>query len=188
MIGSLRTALVVAFAAGSLGACASVRNTLDPEANPGPCPGAVALHDASRRVDFAAPDEVFRNVAHTAEIVGVSTLCTYRGGDPIVADVTIDFGFGRGPAAQSGSQRYQYFVAVTRKDLAILDRQTFEVEVDFRGQDRVFKTVELDDIIIPRADENVSGTNFEIIVGLELTPEQIEFNRQGKRFRVDAGT
>ena len=42
-------------------------------------------------------------------------------------------------------------------------------------------------ISIPRADGSISGVNFEVVVGFELTPEQLEFNRAGKRFRLDAG-
>jgi hypothetical protein len=29
--------------------------------------------------------------------------------------------------------------------------------------------------------------NFEVIVGFELTDEQLELNRSGSRFRLDAG-
>ena len=42
-------------------------------------------------------------------------------------------------------------------------------------------------ITIPRAKAGTSGENFEIIVGFVLTPEQREFNTQGKRFRVSVG-
>ena len=36
-------------------------------------------------------------------------------------------------------------------------------------------------------DAKVSGTNFELLVGFDVTPEMADFNRQGKRFRPDAG-
>jgi hypothetical protein len=42
-------------------------------------------------------------------------------------------------------------------------------------------------IEIPRANKDIAGSNFEVLVGFELTPEQLDFNRNGKRFRVDAG-
>jgi hypothetical protein len=51
----------------------------------------------------------------------------------------------------------------------------------------VTRTEEIDRIVIPRATADTSGENFEILVGLELTPEQLAFNRAGKRFRLDAG-
>jgi len=51
----------------------------------------------------------------------------------------------------------------------------------------VYMTESLNRITIPRATETTSGTNFEIIVGFDLTPEQIAWNRAGQRFRVNAG-
>ena len=50
----------------------------------------------------------------------------------------------------------------------------------------VTRTEHIDRITIPRANAEVSGANFEILVGLELTPEQLQFNRDGKRFRISA--
>lgn len=55
------------------------------------------------------------------------------------------------------------------------------------GKNRVTITERINKITIPRANAGTSGENFEIIVGFILTPEQREFNIQGKRFRVSAG-
>ena len=57
------------------------------------------------------------------------------------------------------------------------------------GKDRVVTTGETTQITIPRKDDTVSGANFEILVGFEVTPQMAEFNRQGSRFTVtSAGT
>jgi len=86
------------------------------------------------------------------------------------------------------SQIYEYFVAVTRKNIDVINKQTFPIQVTFpAGKDRVSVTERVDKIVIPRATEGTSGENFEIIVGFELTPEQRAFNADGKRFRVSAG-
>ena len=45
----------------------------------------------------------------------------------------------------------------------------------------------IEQITIPRADAKVSGGNFEVLVGFDVTPEMAAFNREGKRFRVNAG-
>ena len=67
-------------------------------------------------------------------------------------------------------------------------RKVFPIEVTFRpGEDRIYLQEEIDEITIPRATEETAGDNFEIIVGFELTPEQLAWNRTGQRFRVDAG-
>ena len=48
-------------------------------------------------------------------------------------------------------------------------------------------TETIDAISIPRFDEGTSGANFEILVGFELSEEELAFNRSGQRFRVAAG-
>ena len=40
-------------------------------------------------------------------------------------------------------------------------------------------TEEIERIEIPRANNEVSGENFEVLVGFELTPEQLALQRQG---------
>ena len=52
----------------------------------------------------------------------------------------------------------------------------------------VSRTEHINRIVIPRANADISGENFEILVGFDLTPEQLQFNRDGRRFRIDAAT
>ena len=33
-----------------------------------------------------------------------------------------------------------------------------------------------------------SGANFEVLVGFDVTPQMAAFNRDGKRFRLNAGS
>jgi len=96
--------------------------------------------------------------------------------------------FGRGPVANGSTHTYNYFVAVTRKNIAVIEKQYFPVAITFPpGVDIMTKTERIDEIVIPRAKETTSGANFEIIVGYELTQAQKDFNEAGKRFRVSAG-
>jgi len=174
-----------------LAGCQSVRDSLgDPEPNPGPCPSALSLYDAHRYVDVRGDELIYENVGFTGEILNVASLCRYTDRDarPIEAELAVRMAFGRGPAADASTHTYRYFVAVTRTDSAVIDKQVYDIPVTFpRGQDRVVVTETFERIAIPRANETTSGANFEIIVGFELTESQIEFNRSGLRFRVDAG-
>ncbi|MGD2132338.1 MAG: hypothetical protein PVI23_06055 [Maricaulaceae bacterium] len=175
------------FGAAGLSACNSL--SMSDEPNAGPCPNAFALHDAARIVEFADPaaEEDFENVAFTAEVQSVRSLCRYVGDNPIDADVFVEIGFGRGPAAEERSETYNMWVAVTRTDVAVLEKSYFPITVRFgRNEDRVYREERIPNVIIPRAGESTSGSNFEILVGFELTPEQLEFNRLGKRFTLDA--
>ncbi len=171
--------------------CQSVRDRLgDREPNPGPCPNALALYDAHRLVEMNGPELDYDNVGFTAEILNVVGRCRYTDQrvSPIDMEVGVRMAFGRGPAAVGTSKTYQLFVAVTRTDSAVIDRQVFPVTVEFeRGQDRVEVIEEFAPITIPRATPSTSGSNFEVLLGFELTDEQLQFNRDGLRFRVNAG-
>ena len=180
------------FGALALAGCQSTADALrigeGGERNSGPCPRAFALYDAARIVEFRGGQEAFANVGFTGEIAQVRSLCRYVGERPITGDIEIDFNLGRGPSASGDSATYQYWVAVTRKNLAVINKQTFPLTVTFpAGEDRVSVTETIDEYVIPRATETTSGENFEIIVGFEVTPEQRAFNADGRRFRVTAG-
>ena len=185
----MRSFAILAAAAVMLTSCETVANVIrDPIPNIGPCPSALSLYDAHRIVELDGGEVRFENVGFTGEILNIRSLCSYYGERPIVANLELDMAFGRGPAADGDTHTYEYFVAVTRRDIAVIEKQVFPITVRFAaGEDRVFLTETIDAISIPRATEGTSGTNFEIIAGFELTPEQLAFNRSGQRFRVGAG-
>jgi hypothetical protein len=178
----LATALFAA-AAMVLTGCASKKARLAREANPAPCPNIMILKDASRLIEFNG-EERAEDIAYTAEMVDVSSTCRYFADEPINAGVTIDLAFGRGPKADSDKKVFTYFVAVTRKDAEVIAKKEFQIPVEF-SDDRPIRVeqVDIDRVHIPRAGDNVSGTNFEIIVGLSLTPQQAIFNRSGKSLK-----
>lgn len=161
----------------------------DNRRNVGPCPLMGVLYDSARIVQFADPtQERYSNIEFTGEFQDVRGFCRYLSDDPITMSMEIDMAFGRGPASTSERRTYRYWVAVTRRGRAPIERQFFDVDVRFpSGQAVVQRTERIERIVIPRAAADTSGENFEILVGFELTPEQLQFNRDGKRFRIDAG-
>lgn len=161
----------------------------DNRPNVGPCPLMGVLYDNSRLVDFAEPDsQRYSNIEFTGEMQGVNGLCRYVGDDPITMSIDIDMAFGRGPAATSDRQTYRYWVAVVRRGHAPIEKAYFDVDVRWpRGEAVVTRRETIEQIVIPRANAEVSGENFEVLIGFELTPEQLQFNRDGRRFRIDAG-
>jgi len=152
--------------------------------NAGPCPFAKTLYDAARYVEFSGPQEISANVGYTGEIQGVTSSCAYKSDEPIRVNMNILFELGKGPQAQGGSKTYRYWVAVTDRNREVIAKQTFDLAVNFdAGKDRVYKSEDVGGIVIPRAKATVSGENFELLVGFEVTPEMAAFNREGKRFR-----
>jgi hypothetical protein len=156
--------------------------------NLGPCPFVKVLYDAARYEEFKDNQEASAQVAYSGEIEGVDSDCTYVGTDPIKVKMQIRFQLGRGPQGTSERKTFRYWVAVTQRNRDVLAKQYFDLPVDFsKGQDRVAGIDHVNGIVIPRADGKVSGENFEVLVGFDVTPEMADFNREGKRFRINAG-
>ena len=188
-----RIALILAaslLAATAVTGCRSGRiaQSLDSAPNAGPCPVVGSVYDAARYVKMAdGSGELYSDIEFTGEIVDVRIFCRYTEDFPLDAEIEIDFAYGKGPAATADGHTYPYFVAVTRRNGKVLARETFASQTEFRGKTLTEKSELVNRVTIPRADGSISGVNFEIVVGFELTAEQLEFNRAGKRFRLDAG-
>ncbi|MEO8811713.1 MAG: Tat pathway signal sequence domain protein [Caulobacteraceae bacterium] len=157
-------------------------------ANAGPCPFVKSLYDAARYVEFRNGVEASAAVGYTGEIDDVVAGCAYKGAEPIKVRAQILFALGRGPQAEGRSHTYGYWIAVTDRNHAVLDKQSFSLPVTFpAGRDRVLVTETIPSIVIPRATTTVSGGNFEVLIGFDVTPGMAAFNRDGKRFRPNAG-
>ena len=156
--------------------------------NAGPCPYVKVLYDAARYIDFKDNVEASANVRYSGEIENIGSDCAYVGAAPIRVDMRILFEFGRGPQARESHTTYRYWVAVTDRNHAVLGKEFYDLPISFpAGHDRVTTVETLKGITIPRANAKVSGGNFEILTGFEVTPQMADFNRQGKRFKANAG-
>jgi hypothetical protein len=156
--------------------------------NAGPCPYVKSLYDAARYIEFKDGREASAAVAYTGEIENISAACAYQHAEPIRVSMQVLFEFGRGPQGSGNHKTYGYWVAVTDRNRAVLTKESFALPVTFpAGKDRVAVTETLKGVTIPRADSNVSGANFEILIGFDVTPQMAAFNRDGKRFRPNAG-
>ena len=156
--------------------------------NAGPCPFVKTLYDAGRYVEFKDGREASSNVAWSGEIQGISAGCQYKDDEPIQVAMDVLFELGRGPQAVGTTKTYRYWIAVTDRNRDVIARETFDLPVKFgANQDRVYVTETIKEVTIPRASLTTSGSNFEILVGFEVTPEMAAFNRDGKRFRLNVG-
>ena len=156
--------------------------------NAGPCPFVKSLYDAARYVEFKEGREASANVAWSGEIQGISAGCQYKDENPIEVTMEVLFELGKGPQAAGRTKTYRYWIAVTDRNRTVLAKEFFEIPVTFpEGQDRVYVTENIGSITIPRASITTSGSNFEVLVGFEVTPQMAAFNREGKRFRLNVG-
>ncbi len=156
--------------------------------NAGPCPFVKSLYDAARYVEFKEGREASANVAWSGEIQGISAGCQYKDEEPIQLRMEVLFEVGKGPQSEGRQKTYRYWVAVTDRNRSVLAKETFDLPVTFpEGEDRLYVTENINNITIPRASISTSGSNFEVLIGFEVTPEMAAFNRDGKRFRLNVG-
>lgn len=148
----------------------------DPSEAPPPCPLVTVVDDAKRLTRFQGAGRDVTDVLFEAEVQPPRSSCVYREGGEIVISMLVPIIVGVGPANQDGFARFNYFVAIARGE-QILARQRFDVVVEFEGNDtRVGYADELEQKIQLQGDE--LGNSYVVYVGIELTPAEMEFNRQ----------
>jgi len=177
------TALRLAFLAAPLllGACETLKSinfNPKPEAPP-PCPRAVVGDNAGRLTRFSGPGQEPANIVFEAEIADLAGSCVYDD-DSIDVDLKIQLIAGRGPAGAADSAKFNYFVAVARTDKTILSRDAFDAAIELPSNQTRNQTVEELEQTIPLA-KGETGANLVIVVGFEMTPEELEFNRKQGR-------
>lgn len=153
----------------------------------GPCPYVKILYGAARYVELSGDRVTAANVGFTGEIEGLVADCAYDSDSPITVQTRVLFNLGRGPQAEGNGRNYRYWIAVTERNSAVLEKVYFDLPVTFEGDATTATVTQDNTIVIPRASATTSGDHFEILVGFDVTPQMAEFNRSGSRFRVNAG-
>jgi hypothetical protein len=156
---------------------------LDKRRADGPCPFVKVLYDAARFHEFEDNKESSAAAKWTGQINGIASDCAYKGADPIEISMVVGFSLGRGPKADAGAHTYRYWVAVTDRDNGVIAKEYFDLPVNFEGKSSVDVATRVENIVIPRASATILGSNFEVLVGFDVTAQMVDFNRQGKRFR-----
>ncbi len=169
--------ITVAAIAGLTAACMGTPST--------PCPSVSILGETSEVTLFAeGRGQDLTDVVYRASIERVASNCDYtRSGDTVTSTVAARLVATRGPAAQVSQETLVYFVAVVDKDQKVLARELFDSTFTFQANQRQAAAIEEIEQIIPiRGD--LRGLDYEVLVGFQLTPEQLEFNRQERQRRT----
>ncbi|SLN33712.1 hypothetical protein [Oceanibacterium hippocampi] len=143
-----------------------------------PCPTANVVSGAERITQYRpGPGRDITDVAYEAEIVPVAGSCEYVDDDKAVEVLLkVEIRGTRGPGAEGRTGDFAFFSAVTDGEQDILARQRFSSPVEFpAGRSRAGVSEEIRFRIPLKPDQFADA--FEILVGFELTREQLEENR-----------
>ena len=120
------------------------------------------------------------DVAYRWELLDAVADCSYSG-TTIDVDYALSMGVSVGPAADRRVVTAPVFVAVTRNGESVLQKTTFEAEVEFEvGQRTTVYTRTFEGLEFDVGDDN--GVIYDIVLGFQLTPEQVQENRSRLRF------
>lgn len=146
-----------------------------PPAPPTGCPNVSVLAGTETVTQFGAGGATTpSNVTARGLIGDFAGECTYSENAVVVAlDLPI---IGAVGPAGSGTAVYEYFVAVLGPTNRLLGKEVFVAAVNFdeTGSGTILEELEQ---VIPLPNGAASGNRYSILVGFQLTPQQLRYNR-----------
>lgn len=175
-------AAVAVLALPLLGACSSLGlggEDAEPVAQAPRCPAVEFVKGAEEVTLFR--DGAGRDLT---DVTSRAVLADYAGGcrpgeGRVDVDLKLVLAAEKGPALQGMSADYRYFVAVADPEGGILAKQEFDTSVSFPQAQRRAGSVEDLAQTIPVA-EGTRPEDYRILVGFQLTPDQLQYNREGR--------
>ncbi len=166
--------LALAAAAILLSGCGLFDNTPPP-----PCPRISILRDAERVTLFrAGAGRDVSDIEFEAEIGEIRAACEIKGKQVAVRTQVAIFA-ARGAASAGKPLALAFFVAITDPGGRIIAKEVFESPFEFKAnQQRAGVTEEIDQAI-PLAGQ-VQAEDYDILVGFQLSAEQLEYNRRSR--------
>lgn len=141
------------------------------------CPKVAIVRDLQTVTQFRpGAGRDLTDVVSRAALVDYAGNCEY-GSDGVTVNVNLFLVAERGPALQGEQAKYTYFVAMAKPGQdQPATKTTFDTTVDFPpGKNRAGNREELNPRIpLPK---DVNAKDWNIFIGFQLTPEQLEYNR-----------
>ena len=158
-----------------LSGCGPDRNEFAP-----PCPRPTlvrGLEDLTRFRSDAGKD--LTDIAIQGRVLAIGGECRFvsRGKAPVEVTVSIAAEFLRGLGMQGRQTTVPLFIAATENGV-VLDKQIIEFPVEFPSNvDRVAMTSQIVRMVLPTTPAK-SPAAFGIVAGFQLTPAELETNKQ----------
>jgi hypothetical protein len=171
----LAAGIAVAILAAGLAACGSERKAR-------PCPQVrVDAATASMTKFRDGPGRATGDIEYQVEIVGFKGQCIVDDEEfEVVMDM--DLAIARGPAGNAGSVPISYFVAIPQLFPKPEGKKVFDVKYSLPGKAAAPQRLRETNIRVKIAlEKDQTAAAYDIYLGLQITPEQLEYNRAQPR-------
>ena len=150
----------------------------DPNAFPPVCAKVAILHDAADLTVDTPRGHDLTDLIVDGRITRLGGHCKAgKDNATLDTDVVVSMDLTRGPALKTASTTVPWFVAVARGE-QILDKHVFNLPVTFPpNTDGVSVTTDPVLLHLPTT-HGLSGQSYHIIVGFQVTPDELALNRQ----------
>jgi hypothetical protein len=142
------------------------------------CPAVFILEDAKALTRFKAGlGRDITDILFDAEIVNFQGDCGYDANDSLIdVNLLVEIQVERGAANSSKNLTFDYFVAIPTFQSRPEGKQILPVTGSFK--EKMTKLVYRDELSMKIPISNpVEGEALEIVLGFQLTPEELNFNR-----------
>lgn len=120
------------------------------------------------------------NVLYSAEVTQLAAVCTFkRKGAEVSAEFLLIADRGLGDRERVA--RPNYFVAITDPDGNVMAKEVFQAEIPFNDNRRRVGRKEEIEPFIPYQGPDGDFTGYRVLIGFQLTPEQVDFNKRYRR-------
>ncbi|MGE3934878.1 MAG: hypothetical protein AB7F67_16580 [Rhodospirillaceae bacterium] len=142
-----------------------------------PCPPVLVPRDAGTMIKFRpGPGRDPTDVLYEVRIADFVGTCSFARSGAATVDIKVTLDVRRGPAETTGRADFAYFAAIPRFFPSPNGKQTFPVSASFGGTPGRLVAQEEIRLVLPlRPDERTD--EYEIFLALQLTPEEIEYNK-----------
>jgi hypothetical protein len=141
------------------------------------CPTTGILRDGADLTRFRGTGTDLTDMVIDGRITGLGGKCLLDDSKHLRTQLSVSLDLTRGPAAKSDTQGVAYFVSVSQGD-TILDKKIYRLATAFPGNsDRARIRTDEVDLVLP-IDDKVQGNSYSILVGFQLTPAELDFNRR----------
>ncbi|TNE61847.1 MAG: hypothetical protein EP335_14225 [Alphaproteobacteria bacterium] len=163
---------IVLLALVSLAVAACSRNPLEVVVSN--CPAVAVVGDAGTLTRFRGDGRTTDDVAFTASIMNVQSSCVEDVN--VVSSVSFDIGGQAGRALASREVTLPYFVVVLKDNSRIVSKKQYDVTLRFdsNGFARASQSLEQ---VIPTI-EQARRYNYEVLIGFQLSPEDVAYNME----------
>lgn len=160
----------------TLAACSAEETATAPA-----CPTVIIVKDTADLTTFRpGPGRDLTDVVIDARLARFDGSCETdlendRSGQ-VNVDLQLIFELIRGPANKTREGEFSYYVAIAARDGTILAKKVFNTGFEFEGnRNRIGGIEELTQEIPLRPGQ--LGEDFDIFVGFQLNPDQLDYNR-----------